>query len=124
MIGERAGKFSLENELLSFQEDFSENLGKMIATEMDHWIRKIKNMITHNPSLRDVVYTNIQLYKHSKVFHRMLEEWKVKYRDTLNELLIVKGTIGTAGSDEDLSELINEIKQDEKEISFVTFLKK
>ena len=124
MIGELAGKYSLETELLTFQKDFSEKLGKMIVTEMDHWIRKIRNMIMHNPKLRDIIYTNIQLYKHSKIFHRMLEEWKVKYRDTLNELLIVKGTIGTAGVKEDLSSMVNQIKENDKEISFVTFLKK
>lgn len=124
MIGERAGKYSLEDELVNFQSRFTEKLGLMLTEEMDKWIRTMRNIIEKDPSLRDTIYTNIQLYSHSKVFDRNLFDWKLKFQQMLNGLLKVKGVIGTISKKADMSEIIDRIKLKDDELQYISILKK
>lgn len=123
MIGERAGKYSLEDELVNFQKRFTGKLGLMLTEEMDKWIRKMRDVIEEDPSLRDTIYTNIQLYSHSKVFERQIFDWKLKFQEMLQGLLKVKGVIQVIDSKEDLNGVIDKIKKKDDELQFISILK-
>jgi hypothetical protein len=124
MIGEKAGRYSLEDELMSFQNRFSSKLGLMLTEEMDRWIRRTRDMIAKDQSLRDTIYTNIQLFNQSRIFDRLLFDWKSKFNHMLNELLIVKGVIKSIECKQDLNDLVHEIDTRKREILFLSVLKK
>lgn len=124
MIGEKAGKYSLENELVSFQKNFTTKLGLILTEEMDKWIRRMRNVIEEDPSLRDTIYTNLQLYNHSRLLDKTLFNWKLKFQQMLSGLLEVRGVIATIDSKDELETIINKIKKKDDELHFISILKK
>lgn len=124
MIGEKAGKYSLESELVTFQQKFTGKLGLLLTEEMDKWIRRMRNMIEEDPLLRDTIYTNLQLYNHSQVFDKTLFKWKLKFQEMLNGLLEVKGIVASIENKVDLAAIVNKIKMEDDELHFISILKK
>ena len=105
MIGSEPNQNSLEQELLKFQEKLSVSLGSVLSSEMDKWLTTTTQLIEKDPKIKNVLFTNLQLYNSSTKYDKLVEDWAGLFRTSLIDLLRVKGVVKTIDTVADLNQL-------------------